>query len=105
MNPLLDKATEPGFHNIGRNPHDCSIDELKAGGFTPHSSTKAIRLMCIACTGNAIKTISECGSIECPLWPWRMGTRPKAWKGLSTGTNSPKNPEKNAIFASENDDR
>lgn len=34
MNPLLDPKTVPGFHNVGRNPHDFSSEELKEGGLS-----------------------------------------------------------------------
>lgn len=85
MKPLHTPETKPGFHAIGRNPHDCTIDELKEGEFTPHSSTTAIRRMCMQCTGNSSTIVKECSSTLCALWPWRMGTRPDAWKGLSAG--------------------
>ncbi|MDB4521960.1 hypothetical protein N9100_00930 [Gammaproteobacteria bacterium] len=88
MNPLLTNNGQLGFHAIGRDPHDCTIDELKVGGFIPHSSTTAIRRMCMQCMGNSSATVSECSSTICALWPWRMGTRPDAWKGLSAGPNS-----------------
>lgn len=85
MSILHISSSQLGYHAIGRNPHDCTIDELKEGGFTPHSSTTAIRRMCMQCMGNSSSQVSECSSTTCPLWPWRMGTRPDAWKGLSAG--------------------
>jgi len=101
MNPLLDSKTVPGFHNVGRSPHDCTIDELEAGGFTPHSSTKAIRRMCMACMGNSAATVADCGSIDCALWPWRLGTRPDAWKGLQAGPRYPVTGEEVSSFSSD----
>jgi hypothetical protein len=38
---------------------------------------KAIRAKCMDCTCNQPKEIRECPIIGCPLWPYRMGHRPK----------------------------
>lgn len=45
---------------------------------------KAIRLRCLDCSGYSIKEVKECacnkdaGAIqECPLYPYRLGRRPK----------------------------
>ncbi len=38
---------------------------------------KAIRAKCMDCTCNQPKEIRECRITECPLWPYRMGKRPK----------------------------
>ena len=38
---------------------------------------KAIRLKCLACTCNQPVEIRECTITLCPLWPYRMGRRPK----------------------------
>jgi len=37
---------------------------------------KAIRAKCMDCTCHQLKEIRECHLTECPLWPYRMGTRP-----------------------------
>lgn len=82
MNNLLNRKSEEGFHNIGRNPHDLTLEELADGGFTPHTAAKAIRRHCYECMGESWKCVAECGSVDCALWPFRMGTRPKAWQRL-----------------------
>lgn len=38
---------------------------------------KAIRAKCMDCTCQQPKEIRECPSTSCPLWPYRMGKRPK----------------------------
>lgn len=82
MNPLLDPKTEAGYHNVGRNPHDCTLEELKKAGFEPRSAAKAVRHFCFECIGENWHDIAECGSVSCSLWPFRMGSKPKAWRGL-----------------------
>ncbi len=37
---------------------------------------KAIRKYCIECSGYQLKEIRDCTCTECPLYPYRMGTRP-----------------------------
>ena len=91
MNPLLDPKTKPGFHNIGRNPNDLTLEELEEGGHKPRSPAKAIRHMCCECMGGDWRPVATCGSILCPLWPFRMGSRPKAWRGLRS-SNTDANP-------------
>ena len=38
---------------------------------------KSIRAKCLDCTCYQPKEIRECGITKCPLWPYRMGKRPK----------------------------
>ena len=38
---------------------------------------KAIRAKCIDCCCGDLKEVRECTIEECPLWPYRMGRRPK----------------------------
>lgn len=38
---------------------------------------KAIRAHCIECSGGAKKEVRECPIENCPLYPYRMGKRPK----------------------------
>jgi hypothetical protein len=67
----------------GRNPHEVTLEEYREVGFEPLSSTKAIRQECMDCN-STFNEVRLCPAVDCPLWPWRMGTRPKAWKGLQT---------------------
>jgi hypothetical protein len=39
---------------------------------------KAIRLRCLDCCCFQPSEVRRCPSEGCPLWPWRMGRRPKA---------------------------
>ena len=38
---------------------------------------KAIRAKCLDCTCDQVAEIRECTIKLCPLWPYRMGRRPK----------------------------
>jgi len=37
---------------------------------------KAIRKYCIECSNYQLKEVRDCTCIECPLYAYRMGTRP-----------------------------
>lgn len=39
---------------------------------------KAIRAKCMDCTCHQLKEIRLCPVTACPIWPYRMGHRPKA---------------------------
>jgi hypothetical protein len=39
---------------------------------------KAIRAKCLDCTCDQVAEIRECTIKLCPLWPYRMGRRPKS---------------------------
>lgn len=38
---------------------------------------KTIRLKCIDCCCGQIKEVRECPCVDCALYPYRMGRRPK----------------------------
>lgn len=38
---------------------------------------KAIRAKCIDCSGGVPKEVRECPIEDCPIYPYRMGRRPK----------------------------
>lgn len=38
---------------------------------------KAIRAKCIDCSGGELKEVKECVVYDCPIYPYRMGKRPK----------------------------
>lgn len=43
-------------------------------GLTP---IKAIRAKCLSCCCDSVKEVRECTVKDCPLYPYRMGKRPK----------------------------
>jgi len=52
----------------------CGENEIREVNLTP---IKAIRLKCLDCTAGQPKIVRECHINDCPLWPYRMGRRPK----------------------------
>jgi hypothetical protein len=60
---------------IGKHPSDVpsQILSLKFRALNP---LKAIREKCLdCCCGNAAE-VRKCVAVDCPLWPYRMGTNP-----------------------------
>ena len=77
MNPaqkaLLEKRD--GW-DVGRDPRRVSRDELIAAGHKPMSPLKALRARCIDCRAGELSEVRRCGHLDCPAWPYRMGTNP-----------------------------
>ena len=70
--------------------------ELKENNFTRQHLTpvNSIRLKCIECMGGQRHLIKTCSEISCPLYPYRMGKRPKdstTIKGIHKGVEILKN--------------
>ena len=59
---------------------------------------KAIRAKCLDCSNGQIVEVRECVIPNCPLWPYRMGMRPKtaekaAEKRKAIARQKPQNPK------------
>jgi len=72
---------EPGLelhqgHPAGRDPRKMTPDELKAAGHEPMSPLEALRARCIDCCAQQPNEVALCPAVECPSWPFRMGTDP-----------------------------
>jgi hypothetical protein len=63
-------------HPAGRDPREMTQDELKAAGHEPMSPLKALRARCLDCCGYQEKEVALCPAVDCPSWPFRMGTDP-----------------------------
>ena len=64
-----------GGEFIGKSPREIPLADLKALGH-PESYPKIIRAKCIDCCGGVASEVRKCVSIDCPLWPLRMGWNP-----------------------------
>jgi hypothetical protein len=64
--------------HIVRYVHGTKTVTKLAADLTP---LKAIRAKCIDCSGGSPKVATECHILECSLWPYRLGRRPKFVKG------------------------
>ena len=77
MNPaqkaLLEKRR--GW-DVGRDPRRVSRDELMAAGHKPMSPLNAIRARCVDCCAGELSRVRRCAHLDCPSWPYRMGTNP-----------------------------
>jgi hypothetical protein len=69
----------------GIDPRKISISLLKQIGHRKMPLLKIIRAKCMNCSGCALGEVRSCTFINCPLWPYRMGTNP-----FSTRTGNPK---------------
>jgi hypothetical protein len=54
------------------------MDDLTTANYREKIKTRAssIRAFCVDCQGGEIKGVRECEAMNCPLWPFRMGTDP-----------------------------
>lgn len=53
-----------------RFPTPTGYDFRKQEALPP---ARAMRQMCLHCTGNSTKSVRECEASDCPLWPYRHG--------------------------------
>ena len=60
---------------VGKLPSNLETDELRALGH-PESPIGAIRANCIECCGGKPGEVRKCATLNCPLWPMRMGKNP-----------------------------
>jgi helix-turn-helix protein len=63
-------------HPAGRDPRKMTKDELKAVGHDPMSPLQALRARCLDCCGHQEREVAHCPAVDCPAWPFRMGTDP-----------------------------
>jgi hypothetical protein len=61
---------------IGRDPRTMGVAELQALGHAAASLTEVIRAKCLDCCCGSAHEVRRCISIDCALWPFRMGTNP-----------------------------
>lgn len=58
------------------DPREMSAADLAKLGMDRISRGAAIRAKCLQCMCGSAKEVLLCGSGNCPLWPFRMGTDP-----------------------------
>ena len=63
-------------HPAGRDPREMTQDELRDAGHEPMSPLQALRARCLDCCGDQEKEVALCPAVDCPSWPFRMGTDP-----------------------------
>jgi hypothetical protein len=63
-------------HPVGRDPREMTPEELEAAGHEPMSPLQAHRARCLDCCAGQVNEVAVCPVVECPAWPFRMGTNP-----------------------------
>jgi hypothetical protein len=63
-------------HAAGRDPREMSRQELREVGHEPMPPLQAIRARCVDCCAGQSNEVAHCAAVECPSWPFRMGTNP-----------------------------
>jgi hypothetical protein len=76
LRPIKARLELRGKHPVGRDPRRMTRDELKAVGHEPMSPLQALRARCLDCCGYQEKEVALCPAVDCPSWPFRMGTDP-----------------------------
>jgi hypothetical protein len=61
---------------VGRDPRKMTQEELRLLGHIPVSVLQAVRANCIDCCVGQPSEVRRCLSVNCPSWPFRMGTNP-----------------------------
>lgn len=74
-NPIGYEYDEAGRAR-GRDPRDMTPSELSAMGHERMSPLDALRSRCVDCCAGSINEVRLCVSLNCPAWPFRMGTNP-----------------------------
>lgn len=66
-----------GGELIGVDPRNTLPSDYVAAGVELRPTFKAIRAKCLDCCANDAAEVRKCVSIQCPLWPMRMGRFPQ----------------------------
>lgn len=70
----LKEVRECSFDGI--NNTECPLYSLRMGKGS-RATLKRIRAYCLCCCDNQKNEVKLCLSVECPLWEYRLGKRPK----------------------------
>lgn len=65
-----------GPDGAGLRPADVAADVLIRCGHEPIPVLSVIRRKCLDCSGDSASEVARCSSIDCALWPFRMGSNP-----------------------------
>ena len=79
MNNFLE--TNQSGEVVGKDPRKISKEVLE-GNYENTSPTEAIRSKCLDCCHTA-QEVRYCASVNCALWPFRMGKNPFRTRELS----------------------
>jgi hypothetical protein len=73
---LAEADPENGGAWVGRDPRGVTIAAWEAAGVARRTPLEALRAKCLDCCGGVPKEVRLCMALNCPIWPYRMGTDP-----------------------------
>src|SRR3712207_2266781 len=73
---LAEPDPESGGHWVGRDPLGITPPAWEAAGVARRTPVEAIRAKCLDCCCGVPKEVRLCVALNCPSWPYRMGTDP-----------------------------
>jgi hypothetical protein len=73
---LAEPDPESGGPWVGRDPRGVTLAAWEAAGVARRTPMEAIRAKCLGCCGGVPKEVRLCMALNCPIWPYRMGTDP-----------------------------
>ena len=79
MRQLIDRAIgleKDDGEDIGRDPREMTNEELTNLGHVKMPVLDAIRARCLDCSSQQQSEVRKCTAVQCPSWPYRMGTNP-----------------------------
>jgi len=80
---LLEPSKSDGGELVGKDPRKLSPESFSLW-FRAKSPLKAIRARCLDCCCDQASEVRKCASVDCPSWPFRMGTNPFREKRVLT---------------------
>ena len=72
----LEPCATEGGNLVGRDPRQMGRIGLEAAGFEAMTPMEVIRAKCLDCCADSAQEVRYCVSVNCPNWPYRMGSNP-----------------------------
>jgi hypothetical protein len=67
--------TLPDGTTAGVDPRKLSLEAARRLFGEPVPLSKVIRAKCLDCCCGSVAEVNRCTAVNCPLWPYRMGSR------------------------------
>jgi hypothetical protein len=72
-----------GGHVIGKDPRQIPASEFQGAGIAAQPILTVLRAKCLDCSCGRADEVRKCVSVNCALWPYRMGSNPLRTVNLS----------------------
>jgi len=80
---LVQEAPEGGTMGVDPRSLDWPLAQHYFG--QPKALSRVIREKCLDCCCDVQSEVAKCTAVNCPLWPYRMGTNPLRPKRKARG--------------------